>query len=52
MAWLRFIRLLLLLAAGDCARGAVRRHAAARRRFLTGQLLVAAPSMSDPRFRA
>jgi putative transcriptional regulator len=55
MAWLRFIRLLLVFAAvaapaalfgaappdGDTSQG----------HFLTGQLLVAAPSMGDPRFR-
>jgi putative transcriptional regulator len=55
MVWLRFIRLLVLLAA--VAAPAALFGAAppdgepSQGHFLTGQLLVAAPSMGDPRFR-
>jgi putative transcriptional regulator len=55
MGWLRFIRLLLLLAlvaAPAALFGATPPDSGASPgRFLTGQLLVAAPSMGDPRFR-
>ena len=55
MALLRFIRLLLLIvavAAPVALFGATPPDGdALQSRFLTGQLLVAAPSMGDPRFR-
>src|ERR1041385_2519642 len=55
MALLRFIRLLLLIVAVGAPAalfGATPPDGdASQSRFLTGQLLVAAPSMGDPRFR-
>jgi putative transcriptional regulator len=53
--WLRFIRLLLVLAAAAAPAalfGATPPDGnTSQGHFLTGQLLVAAPSMGDPRFR-